>query len=84
MIKATEQAKDEATARHTPGEWMLAGPTIRANGYNIGSVNSHRTSEGRANGCLIIAAPRLLAELKAIYAELDDIYDVDEESGTGK
>lgn len=53
-----------STVQHTPGPWTMNGPTLRGNGYNIGSVNSHRTSEGAANARLIAAAPELLAALR--------------------
>lgn len=51
------------TIHHTPGPWNVDGPTLKGNGYNIGSVNSHRTTEGMANACLIAAAPDLIAAL---------------------
>lgn len=48
------------STKHTPGPWKMNGPTLVGNGYNIGSVNSHRTTEGEANANLISAAPELL------------------------
>ena len=45
---------------HTPGPWSINGNKIDGNGYHIASVNSHGTTEGRANHKLIAAAPDLL------------------------
>jgi hypothetical protein len=53
-------------AKHTPGPWFMDGPTLKCAKYNIGSVNSHRTTEGTANAQLISAAPELLAALEEV------------------
>lgn len=58
-------------AKHTPGPWEMSGPTLKGNGYNIGSVNSHRTTEGEANAALIAAAPEMLEALEAIATHFD-------------
>lgn len=42
------------------GPWRAVGPYVKcADGYNVASVNSHRTIEGADNMQLIIAAPDL-------------------------
>lgn len=56
------------STQHTPGPWTMRGPSLRANGYNIGSVNSHGTTEGAANARLIAAAPDLLAACGELLA----------------
>ena len=53
-------------SKHTPRPWVMDGPTLKGNGYNIGSVNSHRTTEGSANARLIAAAPELLEALQSV------------------
>ena len=60
-----------AETKHTPGDWVKSGPQIRANGYNIASVNSHKTSEGQANQNLMCSAPELLDALEAIINGCD-------------
>lgn len=60
-------------AKHTPGKWSIDGMHIIGNGYSIAHINSHRTTEGRANASLIASAPETAAErdrLKEINAEL--------------
>ena len=54
------------SGKHTPGPWHVDGPTLKGPAYNIGGVNSHRTTEGRANALLIAAAPELLEALEAV------------------
>ena len=52
--------------KHTPGTWLIDGMHIIGNGYSIAHINSHRTTEGRANASLIASAPKmfdLLVEL---------------------
>ena len=50
--------------KHTPGPWTLEGGKVCGNGYYIATVNSHGTTEGRANATLIAAAPDLLEALQ--------------------
>ena len=50
--------------KHTPGPWTIDGLHISGNGYSIAHINSHRTTEGRANADLIAAAPELLEALE--------------------
>ena len=52
--------------KHTPGPWSINGNKIDGNGYHIASINSHATTEGRANARLISAAPELLKVLQEI------------------
>lgn len=49
---------------HTPGPWTVNGNKIDGKGYHIASVNSHATTEGKANASLIAAAPDLLVALE--------------------
>lgn len=53
----------------------MNGPTLVGGGYNIGSVNSHRTTEGEANALLIAAAPELLEALESALGLLLTIRD---------
>lgn len=46
---------------HTPWPWSINGNKIDGNGYHIASINSHATTEGRANARLIAAAPDLFS-----------------------
>jgi len=55
--------------KHTPGPWTLEGGKVCGNGYYIATVNSHGTTEGRANATLMAAAPDLLEALEAIMDE---------------
>jgi len=55
---------------HTPGPWRIEGPTLKGPKYNLGSVNSHKTTEGAANAALIAAAPDLLEALRAAYSDI--------------
>ena len=48
---------------HTKGTWHMEGPQLVGNGYGIGHVTAHNTSEGKANAALITAAPELLEAL---------------------
>ncbi len=66
MPKGTRNQSKNMKAQHTQGPWEMSGPTLKGDGYNIGSVNSHRTSEGEANARLISAAPDLLVALEAM------------------
>lgn len=52
--------------KFTPGPYEMDGPQIVGNGYGIGHVNSHRTTEGKANALLFSAAPDLLEALEAV------------------
>lgn len=54
------------SGKHTPGPWRFDGPTLKGPSYNIGSVNSHGTVEGKANAHLIATAPDLLEALEAV------------------
>lgn len=48
--------------------WKFEDGKIKhAKGYNLASVNGHRTREGEAAGNLMAAAPNLLHELKTMY-----------------
>ena len=51
-------------SKHTPGPWIINGNKIDGNGYHLASVNSHSTTEGRANAQLIAAAPELIEALE--------------------
>lgn len=51
---------------HTKGTWHMEGPQLVGNGYGIGHVTAHNTSEGKANAALITAAPELLEALEAL------------------
>ena len=62
-------------AKHTPGTWSIDGLHIVGNGYSIAHINSHRTTEGRANAHLIAAAPELLEALEAARDELESCID---------
>lgn len=53
---------------HTPGPLKTNGSTLVGDGYNIGSVNAHRTNEGMCNARLIAAAPDLLEALQRYYS----------------
>ena len=52
--------------QHTPGPWSLNGNKVDGNGYHIATINSHRTSEGSANGTIIALAPDMLDALIAL------------------
>ena len=54
------------TTKHTTGPWSINGNKIDGNGYHIASINSHGTTEGKANARLIAAAPDLLAALEMV------------------
>jgi len=57
------------TTAHTHGPWQVSGNKIQCAYpamYPVASINSHATSEGKANARLIAAAPELLAVLQAI------------------
>ena len=41
---------------HTPGPWTISHGKIVGNGYNIASINSSATSEGKANALIMAAA----------------------------
>ena len=56
--------------KHTPGTWLIDGMHIIGNGYSIAHINSHRTTEGRANASLIAAAPELLEALETAQMAL--------------
>lgn len=59
--------------QHTQGPWELSSQYVKCkDGYNVASVNSHKTTEGEANARLIAAAPELLAELVRIRQFLND------------
>ena len=58
-------------SKHTTGPWIINGNKIDGNGYHLASVNSHSTTEGRANAQLIAAAPELLDALERMVK----IYD---------
>jgi len=61
---------------HTLGPWTIAHGKIVGNGYNIASINSSATSEGKANALIMAAAPDLLEACKAFIA-YDDTDDHD-------
>lgn len=58
---------------HSPSPFHPdANKIVCTKGYNIASVNSHATTDGRANRALFVAAPELLEELKTIYPTIAD------------
>lgn len=51
--------------KHSLGPYRFEGNKIVcAAGYNVATVNSHATSEGRATGKLLAAAPDMADEIK--------------------
>lgn len=54
---------------HTQGPWAdIKGYIVVKGGRTLASVNSHNTSEGKANARLVAAAPDLLEAAKEIAA----------------
>ena len=62
------------TKAHTQGQWSIEGSKVVGNGYNIAHVNSHATSEGKANARLISTAPELLADAEKKQSALAEIH----------
>lgn len=53
--------------KHSLGPYRFEGNKIVcAAGYNVATVNSHATSEGRATGKLLAAAPDMLEALETL------------------
>ena len=84
------------TPKHTPTPWMVGNdgdPVILAgdNSWNRGRVAILPrvfVEEREANAAHIVRCVNgfdgMLDALRQVYAWLDNIYDVDEESGTGR
>ena len=63
------------SAKATPGLWAESQGVIFAKGgVNIAHVNSHNTTEGRANALLLAAAPAMLEALTDLLAEYVDLF----------
>jgi hypothetical protein len=67
MMGVTKWEGVEMTG-YTKGPWHMEGPQLVGNGYGIGHVTSHSTSEGKANARLIAAAPDLLEALELVMS----------------
>lgn len=62
-------------SNHTPGKWAnIKGYIVVKSGHTIASVNSHNTTEGKANANLIAAAPKLLEALIYIRKNWPDSF----------
>lgn len=60
--------------KHTPGDWTFnpkTGDISAPDGQTVGYAASHRR-EREANGQLFAAGPNMLAELKAIVADIEE------------
>lgn len=59
--------------KHSKAPYSFEGNKIVcADNYNVATVNSHATSEGRATGALLAAAPDLLEALDVLVTALSD------------
>ena len=66
------------TTQHTPGPWILANSdayntVVIAQGAEICTVIEHQGGDRKANSRLIAAAPELLAALKALLSDAEDV-----------
>jgi hypothetical protein len=56
---------------HTPGPWAdICGYITIKGGRNVASVNSHNTTEGKANARLIASAPDMVEAGRKLAAEV--------------
>jgi hypothetical protein len=71
-----------ADAQHTPAPWAdICGYITIKSGHNVASVNSHNTSEGKANARLIAAAPDLYAAAEFAKAAIEALRGYEADAG---
>lgn len=65
-------------SKHTPGPWAdICGYITIRSGRNVASVNSHNTTEGKANALLIASAPDLIDVLRECEEYFDQRADAE-------
>ena len=66
---------ENATMKNSKLPWKMEGNLIKcADGYSVGSINSHKTTEGAANAELTIKAANEHAALVAVAEAFDKWY----------
>ena len=65
-------------SKHTPGPWTSEHGKIVGNGYNIASINSSATTEGKANALIMAAALDMFKALQK-FNEYENAMDVNDD-----